>query len=132
MNEKVKAIVDKIRAGAYAAGEFATKTYNTAGKKATGVYNASKIKLKIFDLTTDVDVLYREVGKLLYASHCNEETSAEEIDARLTAIDEKISEIEELREALKDMSGTKKCSACGKTHDGDCEYCSQCGEKLDD
>ncbi len=132
MNEKVKAIVDKIYAGAVAVGEFATKTCNTAGEKATGVYNASKINLKIFDLTTDIDVLYKEVGKMIYASHCNEEMSAEDIDARLLAIDEKNREIEELREALKSASGEKKCASCGKEHDRDCEYCSQCGAKLED
>ncbi len=132
MNERVKAIIDKICAGAAAAGEFATKTCNTAGKKATGVYNASKINLKIFDLTTDIDVLYKEVGKMLYASHCNEEISGEDIDARLLAIDEKRREVEELRAELKSISGVKKCATCGKENDRANDYCSQCGDKLED
>ncbi len=132
MNDKLKSIVDKVCAGATAAGEFATKTAATAGKKASGVINASKINLKIFDLTTDIEVLYKEVGRLIYMAHCNEETSSEELDARLLAIDEKNKEIEELRASLEAEKETKKCALCGKQNARDSLYCSACGAKLDD
>lgn len=130
MNDKLKAIVDKVCAGATAAGEFATKTAATAGKKASGVINASKINLKIFDLTMDIEVLYKEVGRLIYMAHSNEETSAEELDARLLAIDEKNKEIEELRAALDAEKQTKKCELCGKQNERGAIYCSECGAKL--
>ena len=132
MNEKIKALWDKICAGATVAGEFATQTAETAGKKASGVVNTSKINLKIFDLTTDIDVLYKEVGRMIYAAHSNEETSTEELDARLLAIDEKKAQIEELRASLDNCSSSKKCSECGKINDSDSSYCSNCGTALSD
>lgn len=129
MNDKIKAIWDKICASAAVAGEFATKTAESAGEKAKDVVNISKTNLRIFDLTTDIDVLYKEVGKLIYAAHTNEETSTEELDARLLAIDEKMGQIEELRAQLE--SGSKPCEECGKVNGRGSVFCSNCGTKLD-
>ncbi len=131
MNEKIKAIWDKICAGASLAGEFAAKTAENAGEKAKGVVNTSKINLKIFDLTTDIDVLYKEVGKLIYAAHTNEESSTEELEARLLAIDEKMREIEDLKAYLENRKNEKECDSCGKMNEPGSAYCSSCGTKLD-
>lgn len=130
MNEKMKAIWDKICAGATRAGEFATKTAENAGEKAKDVVNVSKMNLKVFDLTTDIDVLYKEVGKLIYAAHTNGESSTEELETRLLAIDEKMREIEDLKACLETRKNDKECEACGKKNDADSSYCSNCGEKL--
>lgn len=132
MNEKIKRIWDKICASAGAAGEFASKTVDSAGKKATNVYNVSKINLKIFDLKTDIDILYKEIGRLIYAAHTNEETSTEELDARLLAIDEKNGQIEELRAQLESAKEAKKCRECGKINERDSAFCSGCGAQLND
>lgn len=132
MNDKIRGIWDKICAGATAAGVFATKTAESAGEKAKDVYNISKINLKIFDLTTDIEVLYKEVGRLIYAAHSNEETSTEELDARLLAIDEKKGQIEELRAQLESEASAKKCDECGKVNERDSVFCSNCGTRLDD
>jgi len=132
VNDKIKTIWDKICASAQAAGEFVTKTAETTGEKAKDVVNASKANLKIFDLTTDIDVLYKEVGKLIYAAHCNEESSSEELDARLLAIDEKKAMIEELRAGLDTENKKRVCENCGKENEPGSSYCANCGAKLDD
>ena len=131
MNEKIKTIWDKICAGASQAGEFAAKTAESAGEKAKDVVNASKINLKIFDLTTDIDVLYKEVGKLIYAAHTNEESSTDELEARLLTIDEKMREIEDLKACLEARKSEKECDSCGKMNEPGSSYCSNCGTKLD-
>jgi hypothetical protein len=95
------------------------------------VVNTSKINLKIFDLTTDIDILYKEVGKLIYAAHTNEESSTEELEARLLAIDEKMREIEDLKACLENRKNEKVCENCGKRNDADSIYCAACGERLD-
>ena len=73
MNEKLNDIIRKIRASATVAGEFAAKTAESAGKKASEIYSASKINLRIFDINTDIDVLYKDIGRIIYASHRNQE-----------------------------------------------------------
>ncbi len=132
MNDKMKALWDKICAGATAAGEFAAKTAESAGEKAKGVYNTSKISLKIFDLTTDIEVLYKEVGRLVYAAHSGGKMLPEDLDERLAAIDEINAQIEELRAQQKNEAAGKKCSECGKVCDAGDAFCSACGTKFDD
>lgn len=130
MNEKIKAIWEKICAGASVAGEFATKTAGTVSEKAKDVFNDSKANLKIFDLTTDIDVLYKEIGKLIYAAHTNGDPDAEELDARLAVIDEKMAQIETLRASLE--KAKKTCPDCDKENAPESAFCAACGAKLDD
>jgi len=131
MKDQISAIWEKICAGASAAGEFAVRTAENVGNRATSVYNSSKTNLKILDLTTDIDILYKEVGKIIYAAHTNEETSTEMLDEILLAIDEKKAQIEELRAAAAEKN-EKVCSACGKENDKDSNFCSSCGASLND
>ena len=132
MNDKIKNIWEKIVAGAGAAGEFATKTAEKTSKKATDIYNTSKMSLKIFDLKTDVDVLYKEVGRIIYAAHTNEETSTEELEAKLLKIDSKLAEIEEIKATVESMKSVKRCPECNKENQRDNAFCSGCGAKLED
>ena len=130
MKDSIRGIWDKICAGATVAGEFAAKTAETVSTKAQGVYNSSKVNLKILDLTTDVEVLYKEIGRIIYAAHTNEETSTEELDERLLAIDEKLKEIEELRLSVASESAEKVCPECGKENSADSNFCANCGTAL--
>ncbi len=132
MKERIRGIWDKICAGATVAGEFAAKTAENVGNKATDVYNSSKTNLKILDLTTDIEVLYKEIGRLIYAAHTNEDASTEELDARLIAIDEKNRQIEELRATLSTNDSARVCSQCGKENQKESNFCASCGARLDD
>lgn len=132
MKEKIRGIWDKICAGATVAGEFAAKTAENVGNKATDVYNSSKTNLKILDLTTDVEVIYKEIGKIIYAAHTNEDASTEDLDAHLLAIDEKNAQIEELRASLGTKETSKVCSSCGKENPKDSNFCASCGAALEE
>lgn len=132
MNDKIKNIWEKIVAGAGVAGEFASKTATTAGKKATDIYNTSKLSLKIFDLKTDVDVLYKEVGRIIYAAHTNEAASTEELDEKLLKIDAKLSEIEDIKATIESMKASKRCPECNRENPRDNLFCAGCGAKFED
>ncbi len=132
MNDKIREIWDKIRTGATLAGEFATKTAENAGEKAKDVYNASKTNFKIFDLKTDVELLYKELGRAIYAAHNGTETSEEEIDNYLAVIDEKMAQIEALKGELEEGRAKKECADCGKENEAGAAFCSACGAKLED
>lgn len=131
MKERMSLLWEKICAGATVAGEFATKTAETVGVRATDAYNASKTNLKILDLTTDIEVLYKEIGRIIYAAHTNEEAEAEKLDELLSAIDEKKGQIEELRALLSEKKD-KVCPECEKKNDAASAFCGNCGAKLSD
>ena len=130
MKDSIKTVWDKICAGATVAGKFAAKTAENVGNKATDVYNASKANLKILDLTTDIEVIYKEIGRLIYAAHTNEEASTESLDEMLEKIDEKMNQIEELRASVASDNAVKVCPSCGRENKADSNFCSGCGAAL--
>ena len=132
MKESIKTVWNKICAGATVAGDFAVKTAENVSSKATDVYNTSKTNLKIFDLTTDIEVIYKEIGRLIYAAHINEETSTEILDEMLETIDAKKRQIEELRETIASEKDTKVCPSCGRENASDSNFCSGCGLTFED
>ena len=132
MNESIKTVWDKICAGATVAGELAVKTAENVGNKATDVYNTSKVNLKILDLTTDIEVIYKEIGRLIYAAHTKEETSTEMLDEMLDTIDEKKRRIEELRASIAADDEPKICPSCGRENAPDSNFCSGCGITFED
>ncbi len=127
MKESIKTVWDKICAGATVAGEFAAKTAENVGNKATDVYNISKVNLKVLDLTTDIEIIYKEIGRLIYAAHASDEASTEMLDEMLETIDEKKRQIEELRASVASEKETKLCPSCGRENAGDSNFCSGCG-----
>lgn len=131
MNEKMNDLLQKVRAGAAAAGDFAVKTANSAGKKATEVFNVSKLNLAIFDLNNDVNTLYKEIGRMIYLSHRNEDTSAELLQAKLEEVDGKLQEIELLQAEIETLRDVKECKACGTKMGKDAQYCKSCGSKIE-
>lgn len=132
MKESIKTVWDKICAGASVAGEFAAKTAENVGSKATDVYNASKVNLKILDITTDIEIIYKEIGRLIYATHTSEETSTESLDEMLETIDAKMRQIEELRSSVASDKATKICPSCGRKNESDSNFCSGCGQTFED
>ena len=130
MNEKLDNLMKKIRATATVTGEYVSKTASTIGKKTGEAFNAGKLNLQIFDLNTDLDVLYKEIGKLVYVSHTGGDTDSDELDAKLREVDEKLAKIAELKAEIEAQSDEKTCDVCGEVCERDAAFCSKCGAKF--
>ena len=50
-------------------GVTAAKAADAAGKTAASVLSATKLNLQIFDLNTEVEILYKEIGKMVHSEH---------------------------------------------------------------
>ena len=124
MDAKIKEYISKIKAGAVTAGKAAGKTANDVARQA-------KINIKIFDTNTEIDVIYKDIGKLVYDVHLGEEVSNEAIEAMLTAIDSKKELINELKAELAELKNVLICPACGKEIAKDSAFCSVCGTKIE-
>lgn len=128
--EKVKIILEKVKETACAAGKAAGEMADVAAKKANKAMETTKLSIANFDLNTDIEVLYKEIGKMVYLTHLGEEVDPELINNKLALIDEKMLKIQENKQQIKDLKETVICSACGKNCKKEDVFCSACGNEL--
>lgn len=130
MDAKVQSFLDKIKVMAEKTGKVAGRAADVAGKKATELAGATRINLQIFDLNTECEVLYKEIGRMVYELHRGSAVSNDEMDEKITAVDAKQEKIAALREELAGMKTIVVCPHCGKTCSREDAYCSGCGGAL--
>ena len=130
MDAKVQSFLDKIKVMAEKTGKVAGRAADVAGKKATELAGATRINLQIFDLNTECEVLYKEIGRMVYELHRGSEVSNDEMDEKIAAVDAKQEKIAALREELAGMKTIVVCPHCGKTCSREDAYCSGCGGAL--
>ena len=69
MDKKVNSFLEKARVSAELfanrTGRAATQAASTAGKTASNVMEATRLNLQIFDLNTEIEILYKEIGKMV-------------------------------------------------------------------
>lgn len=130
MDAKVQSFLDKIKVMAEKTGKAAGRAADVAGKKATELAGATRINLQIFDLNTECEVLYKEIGRMVYELHRGSEVSNDEMDEKIAAVDAKQEKIAALREELAGMKTIVVCPHCSKTCSREDAYCSGCGGAL--
>ena len=80
MDMKMQAFLDKVKDMADKTGKVSRHAAGVAGKKANDLALATRINLQIFDLNTECEALYKEIGKLVYDLHRGAEVTNEEMD----------------------------------------------------
>ncbi len=78
----------------------AEKTFNTVAKKTGEIVEDSKTKYSIFDLNNEIEKIYAELGKEIYAAYKEDRNAAEFIEEKCKTIDELQAEVDELRSKL--------------------------------
>ena len=66
MDAKMQTFLEKVKVMADKTGKAAGRAADAAGKKATELASATRINLQIFDLNTECEVLFKEIGKMVY------------------------------------------------------------------
>ncbi len=130
MDVNVEALLDKVREIAEKTSEAASLAADVAGKKASGFASAAKANLKIFDLNAECEVLFKDIGRMVYDIHQGVEVMNEAMEAKLTELDQKQEQILELRRELDKNKPILVCPNCGKVCSPEDFFCSGCGVKL--
>ncbi len=78
----------------------AEKTVNTVAKKTGEIVEDSKTKYSIFDLNNEIEKIYAQIGKEIYAAYKEDRNAVEFIEEKCKAIDELQASIDELRSKL--------------------------------
>jgi nitrate reductase alpha subunit len=130
MDMKMQAFLDKVKDMADKTGKVSRHAAGVAGKKANDLALATRINLQIFDLNTECEALYKEIGKLVYDLHRGAEVTNEEMDEKMAQVDAKQEKLAALRDKLAEMRSVTACPHCGKPCGRDDAYCSSCGAEL--
>ncbi len=130
MDEKMRELLEKAKLTAVLAADGAVKVAGTASRKGSELVEKTKRSAKIFDLNNEVELLMREIGRMVYLTHTGVETDEAELEEKLDQIDEKYAAIAELKAQQEAQKTTCVCPVCGKACDKNDLYCRVCGEKL--
>lgn len=130
MEQKAMNLMSRIKASSEVLTDRTVKAANVATKKATTVVESTKLNLRIFDLNSEMDQLYKELGRMLYDTHCGIEVDQEEIQVKLSLIDEKREAVSEIRAKLQSLKASSQCPNCGKQCASGDVFCSGCGAQL--
>lgn len=110
--------------------KIVTDTAQTAVKKSGEILGTTKIKYSIFDLKNDIDIIYKEIGELIYDKFETETDVFDDVNAKCELIKEKKQKIAELQKEADDMKNSVTCEKCGNVCSKDMTFCPGCGEKL--
>lgn len=130
MDNKVAMMLEKARVVAEKTSKAASRAMESAGRAAGDMAQATRLNLQIFDLNTECEVLYKEIGKLVYDIHLGAEVQQGAMDEHLAQLDDLRTRIEELREQLVDMKAFFTCPVCGKQCSREDAFCAGCGAAL--
>lgn len=91
-------------------------------KKAKEVTETVKQNALIREQENKIKDAYAQVGKLYFEEYK---------DAQEEKYAEAFKTIEQSKEKLKQLKGTRDCENCGAEVDKDAVYCSKCGERME-
>ncbi len=126
MDEKIQMLLEKAKVYAGKTGQAA----ESAGRKATELAHSTRLNLQIFDLNTECEVLYKEIGKLMYDVHQGIEADEEGIQQRLSKLDGLHTKISRLREQIGLLKSSVRCPNCGRLCSRTDTFCAGCGGAL--
>lgn len=130
MDEKVKELLEKARLTAGLAADTAVKAAGVVTQKGGQIVEKTRRSFQVFDLNNEVELLMRDIGRMVYLTHTGAETDEGELEEKLAQIDEKYARIGEIKAELEAGKTTTACPVCGKSCDKTDLYCRICGEKL--
>jgi ribosomal protein L40E len=90
--------------------------------------DVTKLNGMISDEEKKIAVLYGNIGKAYYSRH-REDPGAEELDS-INAVNEAFQNIEQYREQIKQIKGTKVCENCGAELASGASFCTNCGAQV--
>ena len=109
-------------------GETLNNAYNDVSKRAKDASGIAKLSYKIKQKESYISMQYGALGKAYFEDHKDDAEPAYE---GITLVNDALKEIEELKEELAKIKGSRKCPGCGADLKGEPAYCSKCGTKIE-
>ncbi len=130
MDNNVSMLLEKIKVVAEQTRTATVRAADRAGRKANEMAQATRLNLQIFDRNTECEVLYKEIGKVIYDIHQGAETEEDTIENKLLALDALHTELDALRTEVASLKTVCTCPHCGRQCSRGDAYCAGCGKPL--
>lgn len=112
-------------------GKKVSATYDATAEKTSKLAKEAKLRMKMNENKSDINDIYKEIGKKVYEKHVREENIdiKTELEEECTKIDVLSTEIETCLKSILELKNKKQCPKCHAELELDAVYCSKCGEK---
>ncbi|GHV06126.1 hypothetical protein FACS1894217_04200 [Clostridia bacterium] len=101
-----------------------------AGKKAGTLVDIARLNLKINDVKTAIDRLYRDIGEIVYKKSLDDAVSDERVPALLERITDRWAELKRLEELVADAKAPASCAVCRGAVGKNDAFCKACGHRV--
>lgn len=115
-------------------GKKASEAYKVTADKTGKIAREAKLKMKMAELKSQVNDIYKEIGKKIYEKHLREENIdiKTDLEEECTKIDVLSTEIESILKECLDLRDKKQCQRCFKEISKDMKFCPECGAKQEE
>ena len=112
-------------------GKKASAAYDATAEKTGKIAKEAKLKMKINENKSDINDIYKEIGRKVYEKHVREENIdiKTDLEEECTKIDVLSAEIETCLKSILELKEKKQCEKCHAEIDLDSTFCSKCGAK---
>lgn len=130
MDDKVKALLERVRGTASYAADAAADSARAAGRRAGQMVDVAKLNVQLFDLNGEYNDILRQLGQVMYDTHGGQVPDGMAVTRLLAQADEKSARIAELKGRISDLKQTQACPGCGEPCGRNDKFCRACGAKL--
>ena len=112
-------------------GKKASAAYDATAEKTSKLAKEAKFRMKINENKSEINDLYKEIGRKVYEKHVREENIdiKTELEEECTQIDVLSAEIETCLKSILELKDKKQCEKCHAEIDLNNDFCPKCGAK---
>ena len=112
-------------------GKKASAAYDATAEKTSKLAKEAKLRMKINENKSDINDLYKEIGRKIYEKHVREENIdiKSELEEECTKIDVLSAEIETCLKSILELKDKRQCEQCHAEIDLKDVFCPKCGTK---
>lgn len=109
----------------------ASAAYDVTAEKTGKLAKEAKLRMKINENKSDINDLYKEIGRKVYEKHVREENIdiKSELEEECTKIDVLSAEIETCLKSILELKDKKQCEKCHAEIEAKNAFCPKCGAK---